>query len=174
MTIDQIIREGTSQVKTTFCSFQANIMSIENKREPYYNACKKCYSKVDMKEGVVECYKCKKIDVECNQRYILKLIVTDGEQSIKITIFDDSEMLIGCPVSEYMSMNGEKDMQSKFNRNLISCVGKKYEFYTKANKISEDDRAMGRWIAQYIERIDDVEHEDINKDDGCQNKRRKL
>ncbi|KAK1321773.1 hypothetical protein QJS10_CPA03g01345 [Acorus calamus] len=86
---------------------------------------------------------------------------------------DSTEMTIDQIFREGTSMI-QKEMQSKFNRNLISCIGKKYLFYTKENKITTNDKAMGHWIAQYVEHIDEVEDGDIKKNDGGRNKRKKI
>ncbi|KAK1292780.1 hypothetical protein QJS10_CPB17g00986 [Acorus calamus] len=87
--------------KKSFYSFKAIIESIDNKREPYYNACNNCYSKVDVKEDGAHCYKCNMSSVDHTE--------------------------------------------------------------------SEKDRAMGRWIAAYIETTNDSE-EGSESNGGSKNK----
>lgn len=73
-------------MQSTFCSFKATIIRIDNIDQPWYDACKVCGKKVFKTEQGAECNKCAKSNPEHHPRYN-NLFIKGFLNVIGITLF---------------------------------------------------------------------------------------
>lgn len=85
-----------------YCAFEASIINLFNKENPWFEKCKICNQRVYPNDLslTTHCSNCNK-DVTFFRKYMLKILVSDGEMDAHITTFEATEMLVGCDVSEY-------------------------------------------------------------------------
>ncbi|KAL2515403.1 Uncharacterized protein Fot_29374 [Forsythia ovata] len=73
---------------------------------------------------------------------ILKLVVSDGIDEAHVTLFDASDYLIGCTLSEYaedMKKTDKKTEPDRVRKYIIVQEIKKYELLEVSNVQNEDD-----------------------------------
>ncbi|XP_042511341.1 replication factor A 51 kDa subunit-like [Macadamia integrifolia] len=83
-----------------YYSIEGRIINLENEI-PWYNACKACNKKVQLKGDSARCDKCNTDDTKYTQKYMGRFKVTDSTDTIIVTIFENLETITGCSASEY-------------------------------------------------------------------------
>ncbi|XP_042505476.1 replication protein A 70 kDa DNA-binding subunit B-like [Macadamia integrifolia] len=113
--------------------FEGNIVNLENEKL-WYNACKTCKKKVQLKGDHATCDKCQNDDTEYTQKYFGKFKIKDSTEIITVTIFEELETLIGCSAIEYARSS------EKYKQKLDVCLSKNYYFYFKMDSKNEGSR----------------------------------
>ncbi|XP_050205461.2 uncharacterized protein LOC126655334 [Mercurialis annua] len=143
------------------CYFKATIEEIENKRSGWYSSCKRCTSMVfpTAIEDKHKCSKCNNDDAKFIDRYMLKFRVSDGDNKVRITIFENSEILLGCSVSQYKNLIKvyEKREDCKYYKKLAEMKEKEYYFLIRLSNNDKEKTHLRAFIAVEIQEIDKVE-----------------
>ncbi|KAH0669703.1 hypothetical protein KY285_023865 [Solanum tuberosum] len=85
-----------------YYKFNATVFSIDNNTDPWYHGCKKYYRRVTIIKSSATCTYCGTEDIDYEERYRLKIDVTDEDQFLRITLFDAAQYYLGCDVKDYV------------------------------------------------------------------------
>ncbi|KAL2495889.1 replication protein A 70 kDa DNA-binding subunit A-like [Forsythia ovata] len=161
-----------------FCTFKAIIIKVINKEQPWYENCKTCNGRVYSRTeyDTTLCEKCENKKASFIRKPILKLVVSDGIDEAHVTLFDASDYLIGCTLSEYAEdmKKCETKEKCKYYKNLVTCQGKEFIFLVKTDKKTEPDRARKYIIAQEIKKYELLEVSNVQNEDDGPNDKKKL
>ncbi|KAG5606697.1 hypothetical protein H5410_028189 [Solanum commersonii] len=83
--ITNILNGSLAIVKDMYYKFNATVFGIDNNTDPY-----------------ATCTYCGTEDIDYEERYRLKIDVTDEDQFLRITLFDAAQYYLGCDVKDYV------------------------------------------------------------------------
>ncbi|KAL2514012.1 replication protein A 70 kDa DNA-binding subunit A-like [Forsythia ovata] len=173
--LKDIIEENIIEL---FCTFKATIIKVINKEQPWYENCKTCNERVYSRTeyDTTLCEKCENKKASFIRKLILKLVVSDGIDEAHVTLFDASDYLIGCTLSEYAEdmKKCETKEKCKYYKNLVTCQGKEYIFLVKTDKKTEPNRARKYIIAHEIKKYELLEVSNVQNEDDGPNDKKKL
>ncbi|XP_050233166.1 replication protein A 70 kDa DNA-binding subunit B-like [Mercurialis annua] len=153
VTLKEIIENKYQEIQ---CYFEATILSVVNSNNPWYNSCNKCSKKIYPNKGHLKCFNCNDENPQYTPRYMLKLLVSDSIEEAYVTIFDNAEILIGCPVFKYMKLNMDGPKEDiQFYKKLMSCQSKQYRFLVMLKKDKEADYARKQMVASDVQEVED-------------------
>ncbi|XP_020255310.1 replication protein A 70 kDa DNA-binding subunit A-like isoform X2 [Asparagus officinalis] len=110
--ISDIMHTSQNSIQPQYCTFKVKTTTILNRLEPWFYACKGCDKKVD-KDVSKECLndKCRGIIDDPVPRYLVKILVENGTDNARVTLFDAVETLIGCKAEKLVTEKKEKNIQ---------------------------------------------------------------
>ncbi|XP_020268152.1 replication protein A 70 kDa DNA-binding subunit B-like isoform X2 [Asparagus officinalis] len=113
--ISDIMHTSQNSIQPQYCTFKVKITTILNRLEPWFYACKGCDKKVD-KDVCKECLndKYRGIIDDPVPRYLVKILVENGTDNARVTLFDAAETLIGCKAEKFITKKKEKNNQSPY------------------------------------------------------------
>lgn len=94
-----------NEVDELYCSFIGRIVKIQNKYCPWFEKCYICNERVHPIEfnSTANCQKCNNENSNFVRKYMLKMVVSDGDEEADITLFYSVDYLIGCGATEYFN-----------------------------------------------------------------------
>ncbi|KAL2537559.1 replication protein A 70 kDa DNA-binding subunit A-like [Forsythia ovata] len=121
--LKDIIEENIIEL---FCTFKATIIKVINKEQPWYENCKTCNGRVYSRTeyDTTLCEKCENKKSSFIRKPILKLVVSDGIDEAHVTLFDASDYLIGCTLSEYAEDMKKEEEVKRLSSGKIKNKGK--------------------------------------------------
>ncbi|XP_020243393.1 replication protein A 70 kDa DNA-binding subunit B-like [Asparagus officinalis] len=151
------MHKSQNSIQARYCTFKAKITTILNRLEPWFYACKGCDKKVD-KDVSKECLndKCRRIIDDPVPRYLVKILVENGTDNARVTLFDAAETLIGCKAETFITEKKEKNNQSPYFQKIVLNIGKTFKFLVKLDEKTKDERDEGNIIAQEIQLQSDI------------------
>ncbi|KAL2496459.1 Replication factor-A C terminal domain-containing protein [Forsythia ovata] len=110
----------TNSVTRMYCVFIGKILKIQNKSNSWYEICNGSGARVyrERDKYIVTCTKCAIEDISFTKKYLLRLIVSYGNQEVYIAIFDVAKSFIGCTMTEYV----EALLKKVPKANFLTCV----------------------------------------------------
>ncbi|KAH0434250.1 hypothetical protein IEQ34_026862 [Dendrobium chrysotoxum] len=119
-----------------------------------YNSCNTCKSKVTEIDGIVQCTKCKKDNVEHSLRYLIKLCIEDNSSTAIFALFDnEAEQIIGMPVTKLEEIKASKI--EDYNKIIENIFDKKMTFLVKAQDKTYGSRTFRSLTDQTIKKDSD-------------------
>ncbi|XP_020269521.1 replication protein A 70 kDa DNA-binding subunit B-like isoform X2 [Asparagus officinalis] len=173
--ISDIIHTSQNSIQIRYCTFKTKIITILNRFEPWFYACKGCDKKVD-KDVSKECLnvKCRRIIDDSVLRYLVKILVENGTDNARVTLFDAAETLIGCKAEKFITEKKEKNNQSPYFQKFVLNIGKTFKFLVKLVEKTKDERGEDNIIAQEIQLQPDITIDVDDKDATLELPRKKI
>ncbi|XP_020249370.1 replication protein A 70 kDa DNA-binding subunit B-like [Asparagus officinalis] len=170
--ISDIMHKSQNSIQAQYCTFKAKITTILNRLEPWFYACNK---KVD-KDVSKECLnnKCRRIIDDLVPRYLVKILVKNGTDNARVTLFDAAEIFIGCKAKTFITEKKEKNNQSPYFQKFVLNIGKTFKFLVKLGEKTKDERGEGNIIAQEIQLQLDITIDVDNEDATLELPRKKI
>ncbi|XP_073036438.1 replication protein A 70 kDa DNA-binding subunit D-like isoform X2 [Primulina eburnea] len=115
ITINQLLNERKSLTENTYYSFKGYVLEVENRLNPWYEACNNCSRAIIKTKDATSCTKCVHIHVEAVPRYRVTINVKKDNDNVKITLFEDvATAFIGCSVKDYIKSVAEDASASPY------------------------------------------------------------
>ncbi|XP_020269523.1 replication protein A 70 kDa DNA-binding subunit B-like isoform X4 [Asparagus officinalis] len=130
--ISDIIHTSQNSIQIRYCTFKTKIITILNRFEPWFYACKGCDKKVD-KDVSKECLnvKCRRIIDDSVLRYLVKILVENGTDNARVTLFDAAETLIGCKAEKFITEKKEEgSVRKRYCANKLQGI-RRYLMYPR-------------------------------------------
>lgn len=98
--MDDIIK---GKVSDLYCSFIGRIIKIHNKDNPWFEKCNSCNERLFPIDYMptAYCTKCENENSTFTRKYVLRMLVSDGEEESYITLFYAADYIVGCNATEY-------------------------------------------------------------------------
>ncbi|KAL8540935.1 hypothetical protein ACS0TY_002266 [Phlomoides rotata] len=164
-----------NNVQSLFCTFVGRVEKVLNRAKPWYEKCKECNTSVHPEGNMkfVYCKTCQIDNSSFSRHFLLRLIVTDGDEEVCTTLFDAAETIIGCPVDcfaeKMLTVMDQDKYTCPYYKNLVLCEGKTFKFLVKMGNKKSEDRADKKIVVEEVLKLDT-----FLKEKGSSSRKRKL
>ncbi|XP_075483752.1 uncharacterized protein LOC142523904 [Primulina tabacum] len=182
ITLRQILDQINILPKNKFYCFKAYIYEVENKANPWYEACSNCSKSVNKTMKTRSCNNCIDFNISIVSRYRITMSVNDGTATASVTLFGNvANVFIGCSVEDYIDSITKDDNTSIYYKHLETPNREEYTFLLKMDKSVEIKDGTLAFVIEGIQnpstifnnknvaskkRSIDFEQEDIKKKRG--------
>ncbi|CAI9771213.1 unnamed protein product [Fraxinus pennsylvanica] len=159
--LDDIVRNSVTKL---YCAFIGKIIKVQNKNNPWYEICNgygaRVYLEVDKK--TVACTRREIKDIAFTRKYLLRLIVSDGNQEVHVIVYDTVESFIRCIVIEYVEalFKTNKKELCEYYKKLMLSEDKELKFLVKMDVKKREEKTRKKLIVEEVYKVD---AKDINE-----------
>ncbi|XP_020254059.1 replication protein A 70 kDa DNA-binding subunit B-like [Asparagus officinalis] len=142
--ISDIMHTSQNSIQAQYCTFKAKITTILNRLEPWFYACKGCDKKVDT-DVSKECLNDKyhRIINDPLPMYLVKILMENGTDNTRVTLFDAAETLIRCKAEKFITEKKYKNNHSPYFQKFVLNIEKTFKFLVKLDEKTKDERGEG-------------------------------
>ncbi|XP_073281774.1 uncharacterized protein [Primulina huaijiensis] len=138
ITLRQILDQINILPKNKFYCFKAYIYEVENKANPWYEACSNCSKSVNKTMKTRSCNNCIDFNISIVSRYRITMSVNDGTATASVTLFGNvANVFIGCIVEDYIDSITKDGNTSIYYKLLETPNREEYTFLLKMDKSVE-------------------------------------
>ncbi|XP_073128987.1 uncharacterized protein [Henckelia pumila] len=133
-----------------FYWFESTIYKIENKSNPWYEACGNCLKAITKTSNGNNCKRCVTVKLNIIPRYRLTLLVQEDDLIARLTLFEEAAtMLIGLQVNEFIN---QEEALDKYLQRFEQQKDEKYKFLFKLDHNVEDKNQSLSIIVEALEK----------------------